>query len=207
MRLLNNLFSFVMYTSKMNGIDESHGLSHSMDVLYYAKEIFENEKHNYKDLIKHERIIYVSAIVHDMCDKKYMNEMEGLKNIEDFLREKKVPNEEIDVIKKIVSTMSYSKVKKDGFPELKEYQSAYHIVRESDLLSAYNFDRAMIYSMNVHGSNTVKAFLDSEKLFHSRMFKHIDDDLFVTETGKKIAETLEVSATKRIDHWNEILKY
>ena len=29
--------------------------------------------------------------------------------------------------------MSYSKVKKSGFPDMNEFQTAYHIVRESDL--------------------------------------------------------------------------
>ena len=36
---------------------------------------------------------------------------------------------------------------KNGFPDMGEYQTAYNIVREADLLCAYDFDRCMIYQM------------------------------------------------------------
>jgi hypothetical protein len=101
--------------------------------------------------------------------------------------------------------MSYSKVKKNGFPKLNGYQSAYHIVREADLLSAYDFDRAMIFSMSVHRTDVENAFLDTEKLFHSRMLRHIDDKLFITTTGRNIAYKLELDALSRMNSWKEIL--
>jgi hypothetical protein len=139
-----------------------------------------------------------------MCDKKYMNENDGLINIEDFLQEK-ITKDDVQIVREIVSKMSYSKVKKFGFPKLQDHQMAYHIVREADLLSAYNFDRSMIYSMNVFGTNAENAFLDTEKLFHSRMLKHIDDDLFITNTGKNIAIKLETTAIERMNLWKVIL--
>jgi HD superfamily phosphodiesterase len=193
-----------MLTTQKYGIDESHGLAHSMDVLHYANQIFELEKIRDFRLEKQEKIIYVSAIIHDMCDKKYMNENDGLKNIEEFLQEK-ITKDEIQIVKHIVSTMSYSKVKKNGFPKLNGYQSAYHIVREADLLSAYDFDRAMIFSMSVHRTDVENAFLDTEKLFHSRMLRHIDDKLFITTTGRNIAYKLELDALSRMNSWKEIL--
>jgi hypothetical protein len=60
--------------------------------------------------------------------------------------------------------------------------------------------------MNVYGTNAENAFLDSEKLFHSRMLKHIDDDLFITNTGKNIAIKLETTAIERMNSWKEILR-
>ena len=203
MRLISKLFSFVMLTTQKYGIDESHGLSHSMDVLHYANQIFELEKCRVC-LEKQEKIIYVSAIIHDMCDKKYMNENDGLRNIEEFLQEK-ITEDEVQIVKQIVATISYSTIKKNGFPKLNDYQMAYHIVREADLLSAYNFDRAMIFSISVHGTDVENAFLNTEKLFHSRMLKHIDDGLFITNTGKEIAFGLETNAIKRMNSWKEII--
>ena len=61
--------------------------------------------------------------------------------------QEKITKDEIQIVKNIVAKMSYSTVKKNGFPKFNDYQSAYHIVREADLLSAYSFDRAMIFSM------------------------------------------------------------
>jgi len=41
--LLSKLFQFVMFITSKYAIDESHGLSHSMNTLYYANQIFESE--------------------------------------------------------------------------------------------------------------------------------------------------------------------
>ena len=170
MSLLNKLFNFVILTTKRYNIDDSHGVSHSMKVLHFASGIYQDERYKNSSLEKYERIIYISSILHDMCDKKYMNEKEGIENIEEFLQEK-IPREEIDITKKIISTMSYSTVKKNGFPDLQEYQLAYHIVREADLLCAYCFDRSLIYNIHKMDGNIDTAFTDSEKLFQNRVFK------------------------------------
>ena len=40
MRLLNKLFDYVLITTKYFNIDESHGVSHSMEVLNFTYKIF-----------------------------------------------------------------------------------------------------------------------------------------------------------------------
>jgi HD superfamily phosphodiesterase len=146
MSLLNKIFHFVLLTTKEYNIDESHGVSHSMNVLRTASDIYEAEVIKQPILKQHEKIIYVSAAIHDMCDKKYMDQDEGINKINDFLFNKLTPTE-ANVVKLIISTMSYSKVKTSGFPNLGPYKRAYHIVREADLLTAYDFDRCLIYNM------------------------------------------------------------
>ena len=61
--------------------------------------------------------------------------------------------------------MSYSKVKKNGFPDLGIYQNAYHVVREADLLSAYDFDRAIIYDMKANNKPFDQSYDHAQKLF------------------------------------------
>jgi HD superfamily phosphodiesterase len=61
-------------------IDESHGLPHSMNVLLYAKKIYDVEVIKFPQLVDQEHVVYASAILHDMCDKKYMNEIEGIQD-------------------------------------------------------------------------------------------------------------------------------
>jgi len=68
MSLLSKLVHFVLLTTKKYQIDESHGLSHSMNVLHYANKIYESEIENYPILKNQEKLIYVSAILHDMCE-------------------------------------------------------------------------------------------------------------------------------------------
>ena len=205
MSLLNKLFNFVMLTTKKYNIDESHGISHAMDILHFSSDIYKNEKIKNPLLENHERIIYISAILHDMCDKKYMNEKEGIESIEEFLKEK-IPRNEIDITKKIISTMSYSTVKKYGFPDLQEYQLAYHIVREADLLCAYSIDRAIIYNIHKTNGNLTTAFDDTEKIFNNRIFKHFDDNLFVTDYSKDIALVLQTQSLIRMNAWRGMVK-
>ena len=204
MRLISSLLKFVSFTSKKYAIDESHGLGHSMNVLINAHAIYSSEVLNYPILRNQERIIYTSACIHDMCDRKYMNPDEGISSIESFLSDK-INKIEIDIIKQIISTMSYSKVKKNGFPELNEYQLAYHIVREADLLSAYDVDRCIIYNMNCLGGSFMTAYDDAKTIFENRIFKHFDDGLFITEFSKQKGKELEADAYKRFEHWEKII--
>ena len=205
MSLLTKLFHFVLLTIQKYNIDESHGLSHSMNVLHYADSIYESELVVNPYLEKQKRIIYISAILHDMCDKKYTDENKGLCEIGDFL-DNEITKEEKDIIKRIVNTMSYSKVKKHGFPDLKEYQHAYNIIREADLLTAYDFDRCMIYNMYKKGGNIETAFNDANELFEKRVFKHNDDGLFITDYYKKCSQLLHINAKTRIGVWKNIVK-
>jgi hypothetical protein len=195
-------------------IDESHGLSHSMNVLTYANQIYECEEPKNPRLKLEERTIYVSAILHDMCDKKYMKEDEGIKQIEDFLQEE-MTQDEIETTKQIISTMSYSKVMEYGFakfPRMKtsEKQMAYHIVRESDLLTAYDFDRSMIYHLHCSKTNPNPniegAFINANDIFLNRVFKHEDNGLLLTEFSIKEAQNLKTQSLKRIDLWKKLIK-
>lgn len=204
MLLLNKLFQFVMYMTTKYNIDESHGIMHSMNVLNYAHNIYESELPKYPFLLDQQKIIYVSAALHDMCDRKYIDEDLGIKQIQDFLEDRMDQNE-IDITKKIITTMSYSKVKKNGFPELGEYQPAYHIVREADLLSAYDFDRCITYKMKQYNENFENSFHDAKKLFEERMFQHNNDGLFISDYSKRESFILEQMAHHRIENWNKII--
>ena len=218
MSLLTKLFNFVLLTSKKYNIDESHGLSHSMNVLHFAHNIYEAEKINYPLLESQSKIIYVSSVIHDMCDKKYLDENTGLKEINHFLEDKLTPSE-IDITKRIINTMSYSKVKKQGFPQLHEYQMAYHVVREADLLAAYDFDRCMLYNIHDQTKPTInnptptnddikilEAFNNANELFQKRVLKHDHDNLFITNYSKHNYLPLHIGAIKRINTWKNILK-
>jgi len=204
MKLISSLLQFVSFTSQKYGIDESHGLGHSMDVLINTNHIYNSEVTQNPFLRGQERVIYTSAIIHDMCDKKYMNQTEGILAIESFLNDK-MSQTEIDITKQIIATMSYSTVKKMGFPQLNEYQLAYHIVRESDLLSAYDVDRCLIYNMNRLNGDLMTAYNDAKHIFEKRIFKHFDDGLFITEYSKKRGRELEKEAYKRLDSWEKII--
>jgi HD superfamily phosphodiesterase len=204
MKLFNDLSRFILTTSSKYKIDESHDISHSMKVLHYAHNIYKQEVRYNPCISEHKDIIYISATLHDMCDNKYMNESKGLEDIISFL-DTKITTDESNVISSIISTMSYSKVKKYGFPNLGLYQTAYHIVREADLLSAYDFDRCIIYDMKVNNKSFEDAFYRAEDLFQSRVFRHGDDELFTTGYAITQYPVLHNQAIEQIQNWKNIL--
>jgi HD superfamily phosphodiesterase len=206
MSLFTKLFHYVLLATSKYGIDDSHGLSHSMNVLHYATKIYEDEVVKYPILKSQSKIIQVSAILHDMCDKKYMDEIAGIKEIDKFLeKETDLTPIEINISKEIMHTMSYSKVKKNGFPNLGGYQRAYHIVREADLLTAYDFDRCMIYKMNREKCNLAEAYKDAKDLFENRVLKHNMDHLFLLDYSKTESLKLHAIAMDRMKHWNRLI--
>ena len=205
MLLLTKLLQFVLLTTNRYRIDESHGLGHSMNVLHFAHNIYEGELRLNPALKSQENVIYISAIIHDMCDKKYVDPEQGISDIEEFLQ-KKITTREIDAVKQIISTMSYSYVKKNGFPNLGEYQHAYHIVREADLLTAYDFDRCMIYKIHLCNDNIDDAFEDAMYLFENRVLQHNKDNLFLTDYSLLKSRELHQYSLERIQNWKQILK-
>ena len=204
--LFNDLCKFILLTSKQYNIDSSHDITHSMNVLHYAHTIYEKEVELNPSIKEHLTIIYLAATLHDMCDSKYMNEMEGIVNLETFLKDKiKINDSERKAITDIIHTMSYSKVKENGFPDLGIYQSAYHIVREADLLSAYDFDRCLIYGLNSRDEEFKNTFQHAENLFRERVLRHAEDNLFTTEYAKMCYSELHLQAINRIKVWKRIL--
>jgi HD superfamily phosphodiesterase len=178
-QLINAAFECVIKNSAKYAIDESHALKHSMEVYKFAQEIYESELDANPYLKGQMRVIFASAILHDMCDKKYMDEADGLRDIKDNMSFV-LTAEELVAVEQIITTMSYSKVKCHGYPKLGKYQLAFHIVREADLLAAYDVDRCIIFGMMVDKMVYSEALDRATKLFNHRVLKYIDDGLFIT---------------------------
>ena len=177
------------FTRRYN-IDESHSLKHSMEVMRFTENIYESELAANPQLERQKSIIMASAILHDMCDHKYVSDEAGaIADMREYMKEF-FTDANFDVVVSIITMMSYSKVKKNGYPDLGEYQLAYHIVREADLLAAYDIDRCVIYGMAVDKMTYTMAVERATALFASRVLKYRDDGLFLTAWSK--AKSLEL---------------
>jgi hypothetical protein len=177
-----------------------------MEVLQFASEIINSELLYNPQLKEQEKVIYASALLHDMCDKKYMDEKEGIIKYQDYLSGYMKTND-LEIVGKIIGTMSYSKVKVNGYPELGEYQLAYHIVREADLLAAYDIDRSIIYTMYRDNCDYYKALQDALNLFDYRVFTMRKDRLFKTNYSKKESLKLHKKAKKDVEILREFRNY
>ena len=203
--LINQAFRFVIQTSQEYNIDESHALKHSMEVFNHANSIYENELLKNQGLENDRKIIYLSAIVHDMCDKKYMDEDTGIENMNKYLKDY-ISNEELIDVSYIIKTMSSSKVKINGYPDFKEHQQAYHIVREADLLAGYDLNRCIIYKMMRDKFSYTDALLESKNLFETRILNYRKDKLFITNYSKNKSLLLHKNALNDMEHLNTLLK-
>ena len=196
--IISRAFNLVVFLSKKFNIDESHSLKHSMEVYNFALQIYESELEMNHYLEGQKDIIILAAILHDTIDKKYVDEQAGLEEIRKHM-EYHVKSEKLDIIFQIITTMSYSTVKKNGFPLLNEYQLAYHIVREADLLAAYDIDRCIMYAMYKKDMMYSDAVNAAKTLFEERVFKHRTDKLFVTNYSKKLSIQLHKKAKKDVE--------
>ena len=208
MRLpLAELFQFVIAISNRYNIDESHSLGHSMRVMHNADLIAREEsKWTHRNIYEEQKpVIQAAAILHDTCDKKYREEGSGLKEVAELLTSYMSPVE-IDATIDIIGKMSYSKVIKTGMPNMGEYQTAFNIVREADLLDAYDFDRSIIYHMNRNGKSIEEAYDNACELFETRVLRHEQDGLLLTRYAKNAHSALAENAIKRMHHWRRILR-
>ena len=208
MRLpLNELFQFVLAISKKYDIDESHSLGHSMRVFQFAERIAREEVkyvQNPEILVEQHSVIQAAAILHDTCDKKYRVVADGLTEISELLSPLMLP-EKVDATLRIIDTMSYSKIKANGMPYMGDYQTAFNIVREADLLDAYDFDRSMIYHMHRNGKTLQESYEDACDLFEKRVLRHADDGLLVTRYAMNQHAILSQKATTRMYYWKRVL--
>ena len=102
--------------------------------------------------------------------------------------------------------MSYSKVKDHGFPDLGIIQPAYHIVREADLLAAYDFDRSLIYKMHKHNLSLEQAYQDAVTLFDNRVSQHVNHNLLLSSYSKSLHNPLLSAANQRIATWRTLIR-
>ena len=196
--LYNTLFNYVILTSKLYNIDETHSLKHSMDVFYFANKLYETELNKNHYLLNQKIIIDTGAILHDMCDKKYVNEEIGINRIKDYMNSF-IEEKDLNITLKIISTISYSTVMKNGFPDLGEYQLAYDIVREADLLASYDYERCIMYQIYKNNNSYTESVNIAKKLFEERMFKYNKDNLFKLDYSKKLSLELHMNALKKIN--------
>ena len=203
-KLINYSFQYVINTSEIYNIDESHSLKHSMDVFHYANEIYHSELAKSEVFLEEDKnIIFASAILHDMCDKKYMDEKESIERLKIYMKDK-LKEEELDTVCKIISTMSYSTVKKNGYPDLGAHNLAYHIVREADLLAAYDIERCIIYKMKKSNYTYFEAMVEMKGLFENRILQYIPDKLFLTEYSQKKALELHNHCIHKLEELDKM---
>ena len=204
---MNRLYEFIKEICNTYGIDASHDLSHAKDCVNIANLISPVEFHD------HEMGVYAAAL-HDCVDKKYINPIEGVRNVEIFLTHEGWNTERIKALIHIITTMSYSylnSIMVDGrivFPDHGRYQDVYHIVREADLLCSYRVRRCYLYQKHISPDMPeAEVWKNVVDLFETRMFKYPENGWLTLPKAISWALKLEEIARNDLESVKSIHKF
>lgn len=195
------LIAFITECCIANNIDESHGLGHAEDTVGWALQLLEAEVGVNEE---EWRLVVAAAALHDMCDHKYVDEAVAITNIRAWLLRQDWSAEMADALIAIITTMSYSKLKKaeaeNGrkvWPAHGRWTRAYHIVRHADLLDAYKPARCYLYQKHVTPRiSDVDAWAVAARLFDMRVFRYVPDGWITLPRGVELATGLETEARR-----------
>lgn len=196
---MDELWRFIEKRCEILGIDESHGLKHSKAVVQWANQLIEADE----EISEEEKrmIIYASAL-HDMCDSKYTDVEQASQVIKAWLLEQGWDMENAEALIGIITTMSYSKLKKASetvghrvWPDHGRWQLAYHITRHADLLDSYKVERC--YQFQKHKfpqMDEEETWRIVQQLFEVRVFRYVSDGWISLPKAVALASNLECHA-------------
>jgi len=177
---MDTLFLFIEQMCEKYNIDESHGIKHAKGTMSRAKHILLTLS-AYNVTVAEERMALYSAALHDMCDHKYTDVEQSSKEIYTWLLGQAWIPEEAHALIKIITSMSYSKLKSrfasgETFPDHGPWQRAYHVARHADLLEGYIVARCVLYNIHKYPTKSEEEhWLMAEEIFKTRVFKYVSD--------------------------------
>jgi hypothetical protein len=196
---------FIKATCEKFNIDESHGLKHSIRVMQIADELMKT----IPSITEEQRhMAMVASALHDMCDHKYVDEQVGASLIKSWLvNEMWWGNDIADSLISIITSMSYSKLKKQVdlsgnpvYPDHGKWQISYDIARHADLLDSYVVARCVIYNKHLHPDWKEDAHWQRVKtLFEERVFNYIKDGWITLPGAFALVPSLEMEARRCLD--------
>lgn len=173
--LFSSAFDFCASVCRTQGIDSSHNHQHMARVARMTERL--NDLCGRTVGQDEKDVMILAAFTHDLCDHKYTDVGAGLEVVDRWLIQQPISDEQRRAVCRIISTMSYSKVKVDGYPsDLGKWTLAYHHTRIADLIDAYDIERCYTYQSHKHPEMTEKekwrAVID---LFERRVLTQKDE--------------------------------
>ena len=197
---MDQLFNFIERQCLKYSIDESHGLKHAKGTYMRANNILKT----LSEVSDEERkMTLYAAALHDTCDSKYTPVDEAANEIAFFLRTQMWSPEMIVALIRIVTSMSYSKLKKSlnsgqiDFPSHGKWQRAYHVARHADLLEGYVVARCVLYNIHLFpGKSMDEHWKRANELFQERVFTYVSEGWIFLPAALAMAGTLEQEAQR-----------
>jgi len=200
---MESLFSFIERQCLKYKIDESHGLKHAKGTMARAAALLATTPLPEDE----ERVALYAAALHDTCDSKYTRPELAALEIKSFLLSQGWPLEHIEALIKIVTSMSYSKLKRvplneDGtraFPDHGVWQGAYHVARHADLLEGFIVARCILYNKELYPEKSDdEHWSRAASLFEERVFTYVSEGWITLPAALSQVTALESEARRCI---------
>jgi hypothetical protein len=191
-------YKLVKQLSKEGGVDDSHNEKHAKEVLFWTIDILRRQS-----MSKYEMLTTAQcALLHDTIDPKYpINFTNEVRTHLAIYHD----TSHVDVMLKVMETISYSKVVVDGkvrFPswidENPVYTRLYHTVREADLLASFNIARMIEYRYHLGGKTDKEIREEVLELYDARMGRLVERGLFVLPGTRELACHLDAVARVKL---------
>ncbi len=210
------LWTFALDTISIYNIDASHGITHLVNTVLYVRIILDDFRgqqiiQNYTKAEETE-LIEDAAFVHDLIDKKYMDEQIGIARLRDAFVQNGYPAPKIEAIVSIIIAISFSTRvlrKKAGLPMIGPgpLALAIAIVIDADQLDGYDVRRCYTYqTVRFFGLASPKLKLDerlsmarnwTKTIMVNRILKY-KTEYMNTEIAKKLAAPLHLRAEEYV---------
>jgi exopolyphosphatase/pppGpp-phosphohydrolase len=196
---MDPLFEFVNKMCADYEIDESHGVKHAKGTAARAQQILKTLELVSPD---EQRMAVYAAALHDTCDHKYTDVEEASGKIKEWLISTGWSKEDTDALIGIITTMSYSQLKKKNSPGLEpiypdhgKWSRAYHVARSADILESYIVARCILYDRHISPTKTEEEHWQrAEELFEERVFRYrLERWLMIPEAVRQSIELEEVA--------------
>lgn len=186
--LSNKLEEFVKISTTI--FDDSHNHVHMKKVVSNSFDIINNDKEIQEKISEYPQIITLVMIVgwlHDVRDHKYPDSI-GQEELENFI--KTIDHDNLDIICKIITNISWSKEAKGLREQFEEpYQTVLDIVSDADRLEALGkigIERCEIFTRE-HGGLVPTDVITH---CHEKLLRILPEGFIKTSYGKKLAEPL-----------------
>lgn len=147
--------------------DGSHDIHHAINV---AKNVTCIHKQD-GDL---QKLAIIAALLHDTCDKKYVDKEKALSDIKGFLTNH-LPSDDVDDILSAIQHISFSSLRINGPPQLNSRSmQIWRIVSEADMLEAIGvtgFIRTLMYQGHKENNlEDARAYMSEQLVPHCNVF-------------------------------------
>lgn len=205
------MWEYVLKAIKDHNFDSSHDQRHFVNVYNYAKALMDaGEPFEWVSpdgsgsRERAYRIVLHAAFLHDIIDRKYVDEKVAIVRMIVEFMEQNYPMTDIACITEMISNMSFSKRKARraaGEPEFgqSELVVPLRLLCDADALDAYRVERVIAYQNSKHPGDAITVARWCKTIFVKRVLIYLSHNFIQTPTARMLALPMHAKVAKFVE--------